>query len=218
MTASFSRFTPGASRPTRAFTLRLTLAVLVGLCSAVALGTAPAGAATTTSPALSVLVDPPIKPADIFDDQRVYDSSPAGICVNWADVYDPAAQHGSGTQLGLSLSYPGSWRENIMQVASTQIRLSHEHLAIWLYRWNGYGWVYANQARFRYPTTTFPYWTRPSSDYTYVNEPYFSVNDGTGYYTIRVALISASGAVVDSAFVKAFGHTNLDGDTPYCAS
>jgi hypothetical protein len=194
--------------------IAIALTALVAACAAAV--AAPAGAMTSVSPALKALTDPPVKPPDAFDDQRIYDSTVAGLCVTWADVYDPSSARASGTTIAMSLSYPGSWRENVMQMASSVIRLNGQHLAIWLYRWNGRTWAYSGQSRVRYPATTFPYWSRPAGDNTFINTPSFNVPSDSGYYTIRVGLVSARGVVVDTAYVKAFGHTNLDGETSSC--
>jgi hypothetical protein len=112
----------------------------------------------------------------------------------------------------MNLSYPGSWRETIMYLASTTVRLNGRHLAIWLYRWNGRAWAYTGQSRVRYPATTFQYWSRPAGDTTFSNAPSFNVPSDSGYNTMLVGLVNASGGG-GTAYVKAFGHTNLDGET-----
>jgi hypothetical protein len=195
------------------------LSALLAVSTAAVVGVAPAGAAMSTTPALSALVNPPFKAPDIFDlPDNQLDRTPAGLCTNWANVYDPAAQHSSGTWVSLALGYSSGWRENVLKLAAVTIALRHQHLAIWLYRWNGRAWAYTNRAVSRYPVATYPYFRRPAGDSTAANFPTFTVPDGTGYYTIPVGVVSAAGAVVDSSYVHSFGHPSLDGDSPTCGS
>jgi hypothetical protein len=197
------------------------LAVMVATMLTVPMvcGTAVAGAAVT--PALRVLLDPPVASPDIFEtDQLHMDNGPAGGCVDYSTVADPTFAASTDMRIWMNLGYVSDYRENLVHAAAADVRRAGAHLAIWLYHWNGSSWVWAGQTRFRYPTTTSPYWSRPAGDSTATNVPNFWVRSNSGYYTIRVGIVSAAGALLDSGYVAGFGHGDISaiGITRNCMS
>jgi len=198
-----------------------TLFVLGATALAVLTLSGTAFAAATVTPALSVLLNPPAQSPDIFvADQLHMDNGPAGGCVDYSTVADPSFATATDMRIWFNLGYKSDYRENIVRASATDIRSAGAHLAIWLYHWNGSSWTYAGQARFRYPTTTWPYWSRPAGDTTATNVPSFWVRSNTGHYTIRVGIVSSTGALLDSGYVAGFGHADLTatGTTRYCTS
>ena len=201
---------------------RFGLSAALAAAFAGALLTAAGGFAFSSSgPVINMLVDPPTKPnPDMIDIDNFYDTDPAGLCVKWSNVYTPAAERASGTAVGMYLGYAGQWRESRIYAVSAALRVGNMHIVIWLYRWNGASWQYTGRSLVRYPTATPPFWRGISGgDDNASNVPKFHVADNSGYYRIRVGLVTPAGAVADTAYVKAFrNNASADGSTYYCAS
>jgi len=177
------------------------------------------------TPELAALVKPPTAPIDVLGDMNdQFDYAPAGLCADFSTVGDPSGATATGMWMIFQLAYYGPWRNNVVRLAAINMQALHQHLAIWLFHYNGSAWVYANQAKFRWPDytgSTGSYFRSPAGDTSNPKLPRFFVRSNTGYYAIKVAVINQFGQAVDQAFVGEYAHTdgvNYPGNTRYCLS